>query len=73
MSPQGFNVAYADSIKAQRGMIHDLQNHADKHPQGLQTPSGIDRATGQPRTIGEHFDSHALALLCCWEVELRCP
>ncbi len=73
MSPQEFNTAYGDSIKAQRGMIADLHRSADNHPEGILAPSGIDRATGQPRTIGEHFDNHALALLCCWEVELRCP
>lgn len=62
------------SVRFQRLMLADMQREcpiAERPGKGLLGPSGRDPATGQPWTMGEHFDRHALGLLVCWEVEQR--
>jgi hypothetical protein len=54
-----------ESVRTQRFMLADISR------KGPAEPSGRDPATGLPWTMGEHFDRHALALLCCREVMIR--
>jgi len=71
MTAQEFNRAYATELAHQRRLVDDMNMFHHRDGRFIEDYSMTDRRTGERLDRGQAFDAHALALLVCWEVEMR--